>query len=419
MFRFDATLSTCIEADLKSNGIPMLLGEPGIGKSSWVEALAANMHTQCFTLPCNQLADKADLTGARLVPVEIDKRVPDGNGGFTIKKEKTYTQMFYPHEVIHTAIEYAQNNPREWPILFLDELNRTTPDVTSELLSIPTMRRIGSSALPSNLRVIIAGNDKGNVTSLDEASVSRFVLYDVQPDLPTFLAVNPDLNPFIKNVLQKDPSLLFTKPVTTGVTTTSDDDDDDNTVSLDTILDDMEDMAQFTTPRTITSLSRWLNQFDNKQLMQLLSTPLDTNNTNALQAAIEGHVGQTNFATFLLAEISNNILNTNNQASVQFAKPNCYDQMKACTDMMALDTFVGNMTPNERSACAAYALTEATDNTRYLQVLANHLTNFAADDARAVLDMLNKNMLDAGNIEALKQTRTGLGDFLNMFATQF
>ena len=51
--------------------------------------------------------------------------------------------------------------------------------------------------------------------------------------------------------------------------------------------------------------------------------------------------------------------------------------------------------------------------------LANHLTNFAADDARAVLDMLNKNMLDAGNIEALKQTKTGLGDFLNMFATQF
>ena len=417
MFKFDATLMTCVEADLNVNGIPMLLGEPGIGKSSWVEALADRMHTKCFTLACNQLADKADLTGARLVPVTVEKKVPDGNGGFNTVQEQTYTQMFYPHQVIHDAIEYAKANPRETPILFLDELNRTTPDVTSEALSIPTLRKIGSASLPTNLRVVIAGNDKGNVTSLDEASISRFVLYPVAPDLNTFLAVNPDLNPFIKNVLQKDPSLLFVKAVTAVVTTTGQD-DDDNGVALDSILDDMEEMAQLTTPRTISTLSRWLNKFDNKQLMQMISTPIDTNNTSALEAAIRGHVGETNFATMLYAEISNNVLNTTNQTTAQFTKPNCYDQMKACQDMTALDAFVKNMTPNEQSACTVYALSEPADNTRYLQTLANHLDNFTAQDAQTVLAMMNSGLLDTANIEVLKHTNGGMATLMKAFAPQ-
>ena len=100
----------------------------------------------------NQLADKADLTGCRLVPV-----------GTTKNGEKEYAQVFYPHVVIRNAIKYAEENPDETPILFLDEINRTTPDVTSEALSIPTLRSIGNTNIPDNLKVIIAGNDKGKI----------------------------------------------------------------------------------------------------------------------------------------------------------------------------------------------------------------------------------------------------------------
>ena len=67
--KFDQTFTDLVKKDIEQNNIPMLLGEPGIGKSSWLEALAVQMHTKCFVLACNQLADKADLTGARLVPV--------------------------------------------------------------------------------------------------------------------------------------------------------------------------------------------------------------------------------------------------------------------------------------------------------------------------------------------------------------
>ena len=198
-------LDLLVPADLDANKVPMLIGEPGIGKSSWVEALARRMGTQCFTLAVNQLADKADLTGARLVPVQK----PDGS--------TDYEQVFFPHQVINQAIAYAEEHPAETPILFLDEINRTTPDVTSEALSIPTARSIGNRKLPMNLKVLTAGNDKGNVQSLDQASITRFVLYRVQPDIATFLAVNPDLSPYVVNVLKKNPGFLFVNTTVAGV----------------------------------------------------------------------------------------------------------------------------------------------------------------------------------------------------------
>ena len=149
--KFNDILMKLVDADIENGLIPMLLGEPGIGKSSWVEALGQRNCTAVFVLPCNQLADKADLTGARLVPIEGTNE---------------YKMVFYPHSVIMDAIMYANEHPREQPILFMDELNRTTPDVTSACLSIPTQRKIGDKRLPQNLRIITAGNDKGNITSL-------------------------------------------------------------------------------------------------------------------------------------------------------------------------------------------------------------------------------------------------------------
>ena len=98
--KFNDTFTEIVKQDLEQGLTPALMGEPGIGKSSFVEALSYTMGTQTFTLPCNQLADKADLTGARLVPTA------DG---------KSYTQVFYPHHVIQDAIEYSRDNPREWP----------------------------------------------------------------------------------------------------------------------------------------------------------------------------------------------------------------------------------------------------------------------------------------------------------------
>jgi hypothetical protein len=374
-----------------SKQVPMLLGEPGIGKSSWVEDLGRKLHTKVFTLACNQLADKADLTGARLVPVE------------TSTGETTYEQVFYPHAVIRRAIAYAIENPHETPILFLDELNRTTPDVTSELLSIPTLRAIGNTDLPENLRVITAGNDKGNITTLDEASISRFVLFPVEPDVETFIQVNTELNPFVKTVLMQHPESLFCKMVQ-AVTSQSDDDDDDDDgmTSIDEILDDGEDMNQITTPRTITGVSNWLNCYDNAALMTLLQETRnrDGEEVSLLQEIIEGFTGRTNFTKFLMAEIATNLMTVNNQSNVtSVPKPQCYDKMKQCPDITALNQFISTMSDHDKSGCLVYALYEKTDNKAYINaILASGITTLESNDMKSLMSLFGSDQLDDANV---------------------
>ena len=373
-----------------SKQVPMLLGEPGIGKSSWIEDLGRKLHTKVFTLACNQLADKADLTGARLVPVE------------TSTGETTYEQVFYPHAIIRRAIAYAIENPHETPILFLDELNRTTPDVTSALLSIPTLRTIGNTDLPDNLRVIIAGNDKGNITTLDEASVSRFVLFPVEPDVETFIQVNTELNPFVKTVLMQHPESLFCKMVQTITSQSDDDDDDDGMTSIDEILDDGEDMNQITTPRTITGVSNWLNCYDNAALMTLLQEThnRDGEEVSLLQEIIEGFTGRTNFTKFLMAEIATNLMTVNNQSNVtSVPKPQCYDKMKQCPDITALNQFISTMSDHDKSGCLVYALYEKTDNKAYINaILASGITTLESNDMKSLMSLFGSDQLDDANV---------------------
>lgn len=405
--KFDNVLMTCVRKDLEKNLIPMLLGEPGIGKSSWLCALADLMHTKCFVLACNQLADKADLTGARLVPVQ------DNDGNIV-----SYKQVFYPHAVIHDAIQYANEHPHETPILFMDELNRTTPDVTSEALSIPTLRSIGSVDLPSNLRVVIAGNDKGNVTSLDEASISRFVLYRTEPDVETFINVNPELNPFVRNVLNAHPECIFCKTMGDITAAKKDDDDDgENDLFIEDVIDDGESMLQITTPRTISAVSNWLNAFDNQELIQMLTDThtVDGAEVSMLQEAIEGHIGQTMFSAFLMEEIARNIMNTNNQgATLQVGKPAVYDTMKACGDITALNELIEDMSDNDRSGCLLYALYEAADNTPYINALSGNITTFTSGDMKTLMKLYSADKLDAQNVQSFLSTNSPIAQKLSV-----
>ena len=375
--KFDSTFMKIAQADINAGKIPMLLGEPGIGKSSWVINLGKLMHTKVFVLACNQLADKADLTGARLVPITLE----DGT--------QTYKQMFYPHSVIHDAIEYAKNNPTENPILFMDELNRTTPDVTSECLSIPTNRTIGDAELPDNLRVVVAGNDKGNVTALDQASISRFVPYHCEPDLDTYFSVNPELNVHVKETLSQHPETLFCKESDNfGVSTEEDENED---VRLDEILEDDSDaMTQITTPRTITAMSEWLNAFTNDELQQMIieQVKIEGEDRSVLSECIIAHVGNTPFATYLAATITDNIMSGNadtDTSALSVPKPSVYDQLKTFTDRTELSNFVSEMSDRDKSGCLVYALYEKEDNRHIIEAIAEQLNTALEDDDRKTL----------------------------------
>lgn len=309
-YKFNSILTKIVTTNLKTNKVPMLVGEPAIGKSSWVEALGEELGTKTFTLQCNELSEKADLTGARTIPMDDAKT--------------KFKQVFFPHADIMDAIEYARNNPDETPILFLDEINRTSSDLTSALLSIPTRRKIGNEELPENLRIIIAGNDKGNVTTLDTASVSRFILYTVIPDAETYLAVNPNLNPIIENLLMAEPDLIYCK----GLNPVVDDDNDDDVDSLMDMFDD-DTMEQFTAPRTITALSDMLNDISEETLkeMNLEQSTITHRGTHIpvsqLMELLVSHTGYTEFTVKLYDEITKSL---NQIKPTLVTKPAKYDE---------------------------------------------------------------------------------------------
>ena len=276
-------LMPILYADLKAGLTPALLGEPGIGKSSLIEDLGLKLRTKVFTLPVNQLADRADLTGVRM----------------TQSKDGLWQQEAFPHSIIMDSIHYARTHKNETPILFLDEFNRASAEITSAILSFQTLRQIGGIKFPDNLRLVVAGNDKGNVTSLDTASISRFSVYRVMPDINTFFAVQRNLNPFIAEVLKKNPEDLMADEI---VNQEADiDAEDDDNIEFEFEFDE-DNFKQITRPRTITYLSNFMNAIGidksgSDKEKEILGTFIAD---GTLHATIAGHVGNTTFTKNLI-----------------------------------------------------------------------------------------------------------------------
>lgn len=407
---FNELLVTTTIKLLDANRVPALIGEPGIGKSSFVEDVARRTNTRCFTLPCNMLADKADLTGARLV---LDE------------KTGVWSQKFFPHSTISKAIRYAEANPNEQPILFLDEINRTTSDVTSGTLTLVTLRSIGDEDLPKNLRIIVAGNDKGNVTALDDASVSRFAIINVAPDASTLIEVlDKNLHPCVKTVLEKHPETVFVKNTNEqAVADGQDDDDDDNaTVSVFDLFDGTEEIRPFATPRTIDGVSQYLNVLSFEEIASLMATPSTTRDgrhVSYLQEIIEGMTGNTSFTTLLMGVISDelskgSIGNNNDQRVV---KPRIYSELKkaATTSIDAVNQVVATMTDNDASGCFVFAMYEREDNAVIIQALNERLTNLAQNHINDFILLLSSGALYAKNCETVNRLDHGLAKQLNMF----
>lgn len=391
-YHFDETLGKILTVDLKiGKQTPMLLGEPGIGKSSFIESLGRKFHTQVFTVTCNQLADRGDLIAPKTLKVE----------GTTDR----YEQVFFPHATIRACIDYAKDHPTENPILFLDEINRASSDITSAVLSFTTSRIIGTDRLPDNVRFVVAGNDKGNVTSFDDASISRFSLYRIEPDSSTFLSLSDDINPFVVKTLQQYPNSIFGKFEGTMVEDDNDDDDDDG--RLDAFLWDESAFEQIATPRTIMGISDFLNEMSKDDLLLLIQEDL-------LETTIIGKVGDTEFGNALIQVIENDITTiASTSTKIVVAKPTVYDTLKSQPDRTQMNAFVTSMTDNDKSGCLVYALQENADNTAIIQALSTNMTELTKDDNAVIAQIAVKHQLDRQNTDTLVATNSAVANNLS------
>lgn len=415
--KFNDTFLRIIQADLATARIiPALMGEPGIGKTSFAQSLAEKLGTKLFTIQANQLSEKADLTGVRTVPT------PDG---------QSYTQVFFPHQTIHDVNEYAKAHPDETPILDLEEINRTDDDVTSALLSLSTERTCGNTKLEDNIRIIVTGNTRGNVNVLDSASLSRFAIYEMEADVEVFLDVMGDrLNPYVREVLVNNPSYIFIKPETTNDTysvraaQTQDksQDDDDSMAGFDVNMFASEQMLQFTTPRTIEGISNWLNEADDTLLRELLGQTTSDNRT-MLQTVLESHTGDTEFtaelALTIMKDLNTSKSRTNQGTTISKpSKPSSYTHIESLSTDSEIGNYVNSLSDDEIMKLFNYTMISPANN-RNTSIITAIAANIDAltdqNQMREFIQMLTAGYVQKLNIDALESTRSQLHQTLGVY----
>lgn len=360
-------MRTILIEEMAVNNTVLMLGEPGVGKSAIVCSLKDEPNVEeVIIINANTLAGKEDIQAPR-----------------TVEKNGKYTQIFFPMWEITHAVEVAEAHPDKTVILFIDEITRTTPETTTAILTLETSRRIGDTKLPDNIQIILAGNDKGNVNALDDASISRFGIYSVKPDADTFLQVVPNINPYVKNVLTKHPHLIFTKQnmdlISADDDDTSNDDDDDfnENTSYTSLFDDEFTMTSFTTPRTIEKVSKLLNAAGDKKLLNWLNTAVGDDKT-MLDIRLEAHVGNTPFTVELRNEIVNNLL-TNPSIAVTMKEPTIWPTLKSAATIDDLRATLTGLTPKMQMEVLSYALCDDDNNENILKILSTLITSETID----------------------------------------
>lgn len=411
-----------IELDLAADNIIMLAGEPAIGKTALTKLLAQRMNSKLFMIACNTLGDKTDFTGARLMPT------PD---------KKSYEQMTFPHHVVREANAYALDNPRDIVLIDLDEINRASDSgITSTVMHFATERTLGNLKMAPNIRIIVTGNTKGNVTQMDDACLSRFSIYHVEPDAATWLAYMGDtLHPCIRAVLTKHPELIFqkSKPSAYMVDGAVDDNDDAAKASFDDLNDASEEMLQLTAPRTLTYLNAWLNKAGNTFMEELLRTDANIadREITMLQEVIEAKIGDTDFTTHLLAELAESFSSptvANSGTGLVVPKPGCYADLKQAagptSTVAQLDTFIATLNDSEKSCSLLYALHESSDNTTLITQLAGQCNQLLPEHNAVLVKMSTANitgntMLDVDNLNALRATSSTVANAVSALTSQF
>lgn len=349
-----SAISTAVKYSILSDTVPIILGMPGIGKSSMLRELEDILDSKTFTLQINQIADRTDLIGQR--NVEETYTHPDGT------VEKRVKLAFFPHYIIQNSIDFALENPEKLSILFMDEINRTTSDVTSATLSIITERTIGGQILPPNLRIVAAGNDDGNVVALDTASRTRFRFLKAHPDAETILTKIKNLNDFIKDVITTYPQLIEQYgSLYTETTTSTQSTNDDETFELEFDMDD-DGFAQICVPRTIEYLSKYLNTANINKSKSPLSRASFMQHMeqfdeqkSLLQIIIEGSIGTNDFTNKLMDVLNSfyqDLLHTTTaQQSINSLPTFDYDSFSKISNTKQVDkelTIIDNMDPDTR-----------------------------------------------------------------------
>ena len=170
----------------------MIRGGYGIGKSEAVAQLAS----EYFKLPM------------------IDRRLSQMTEGDLLGLPSTDGNVtrFNPPDWIRAACLAPH-------VLFLDEINRATPEVTQAAFQLVLDRQLNGNVLHPESRVFTAINASAEyqVNEVDPALLDRFFVVDLEADLSEFLThLGPTFPDLLKEFLTQQPNALTPTRVESG-----------------------------------------------------------------------------------------------------------------------------------------------------------------------------------------------------------
>lgn len=407
--KLDATLIKISMQFIETGSVPFWVGPAGIAKSALSHQLAADMGGKAFVIAINGMSDKGDLTPIRT------ETLPDGST----------QQVLTPHQKIREALNWAEANPDKPCLGIFDEVNRAGSDITSAALNIITEREIAGWKFPENFKLMASGNPDGNVSALDDASISRFVVLHTEADAPTWMDFMGDsLHKAIREVLTEHPHMIWMKSKAVDVMAVdgSDDDDDDKPTAVADLLDSGEDILQITAPRTLTGLNNWLHAVSDDDLRTYLQTSatIGDREDTLLRELIEGAVGNTDFTTALIGKLSTMLTSgssTGITSSVSAPKPDIWDSLVSARTMDEINDEISGMSgSDEISAALVYACYDKADNSRIIEALAATDHVLAGPDVKLLVTLVNDGSVDRENIDILLGTNSNVSSSLGFLS---
>jgi len=183
---------------LAAGNVPNIVGEAGIGKSALVAEVARHQHAKLFTTVVS-LAEKGDLA-IPVPPLTSDSFIETAKYG-----RLADVQFGYAHTLIE-IITYAEAHPQQPIIWFLDEFNRGTQAVQSELMNLVLQRTINTLKLPDQVQLVLAENPDASMTGFETSAYGVVAGDAAIKDRTVRLVLATDADDWLQWAAQLDPA---------------------------------------------------------------------------------------------------------------------------------------------------------------------------------------------------------------------
>lgn len=176
------------ELVIKSEGVPLIVGESGIGKTALVKEIARRNDFHCIIIDGNMLKE-GEIGGLPTI-----EEYESCEGEIRVTKKRT---VYAIHSKLQEIEKVYLNDNDKKILLFIDEINRCEHSVQQELMNIILNREINGYRLPETVYVISAMNPSSKysnyedsdyqVTDMDPAQENRFVWLEMESDIKSFI----------------------------------------------------------------------------------------------------------------------------------------------------------------------------------------------------------------------------------------